>query len=156
MRHRFLLLLGLLAAAAWLYWPAPTPKLDDELSADAGVKLHNRVWAQRMPKSERDLVQYVIFARKRGMQLGSAQVASRWRSRADGFRWKARKGQIDLEFPQEQQKLRVSARTWRCKGKAPKPFTVCLELKRATARPPTTAWPAGSSATTEPCRPTSS
>ena len=35
---------------------------------------------------------------------------------------------LELGFPQENQRLRVTARTWRCKGEAPRPFELCLTL----------------------------
>lgn len=39
-----------------------------------------------------------------------------------------------MEFPQDGRKATFTTRIWSCKGEAPKPFDLCLELRKDGAK----------------------
>lgn len=127
-RTRTLLVAGgfaTMGAALWL-WLGPD-SAEDAPPEDAKL-LVNRVWAERIPADERDMVGYLVPIRVGGRALGMADHSSRWRSRSEFFTFALDGTRLELVFPQERSKVVVKARTWTCPGEAPKGFDLCLEL----------------------------
>ncbi|MBI5496085.1 MAG: hypothetical protein HY904_13765 [Deltaproteobacteria bacterium] len=93
--------------------------------------MKNRLWVERMPRHERDLVLHAVALDMDDTRFGAAVVASRWRSVLEGFEWESDDITLKLSFPQDRKKLAVGYRAWKCSGKAPEPFELCLELSKA-------------------------
>jgi hypothetical protein len=116
--------LGSLAAtgAWWL-------RAGAELSADDPKLLANRVWAERSPQSERDLVLYFVPLQLGSKRSGVIQRASRYAYGGEVFAWQRDESVLVLEMSQRKQTFRIPARTWACgANEAPKGFDLCLEL----------------------------
>jgi hypothetical protein len=92
-------------------------------------RLINQVWIERVPRDERDMFFHLIMVEHDDQRIGVAGRSSRWRSHFDLFRWNARGDVVSAQFPQDNRRLSMKARTWACEGQAPKPFELCLELK---------------------------
>ncbi|MEQ1507963.1 MAG: hypothetical protein ABMB14_37390, partial [Myxococcota bacterium] len=85
------------------------------------------VWAQRMPRDDRDLVEYFIPIEVGSKRVGTAQRSSRYAFGGEVFNWKRDGAKVVLELPQRQKSITAGARTWAC-ADAPKGFDLCLEL----------------------------
>ncbi len=119
-----LLLATSLVCASYFMWPAP----DDGASEVASSEhLINQVWINRIPKSKRDMIRIFVAAEKKKNKYGAVQAASRWRFFSDTFLYTKQGNKLVLKFPQENKKVAVDAKTWKCNVK---PFDLCLELKR--------------------------
>lgn len=90
--------------------------------------LANQIWLERLPANPRDMVWHFVAIDHDGRRVGSLGRASRWRLFSDGFVWAAEGHQLRGRFPQDDCHLNLQVRTWKCGGKAPKPFDLCLEL----------------------------
>jgi hypothetical protein len=111
------------AVAAWQLGPR-------FLQKRAGTeRLVNQLWIERLPRDERDLVNFQFLLEKDDNRQGSLGRSSRWRSQTEGFLWKLEGNVLQARFPQERRQGRVRVRTWSCAGEAPRPFDWCLELK---------------------------
>lgn len=95
-------------------------------------RLSNQVWIDHAPRDERDLVRHLVLVERANRRLGVTGQASRWRLRQDLLVWNVEGDQLRVLLPQEGQRVTAQARTWRCEGQAPKPFELCLELKRGS------------------------
>jgi hypothetical protein len=89
--------------------------------------LANRVWAERAPRDDRDLVLYFVPVQVGSKRVGVFERNSRYAMAAELFRWSRDGGTLKLELPQRQQTAKLGVRTWACKD-APKGFDLCLEL----------------------------
>lgn len=110
------LVLGAMALGLWINDRDPAP--------DTRYLL-NRLWVERVPKTERDQVHYFV-AIEESERVGTVALASQWRVHADNFRFKLKGKQLDLDFPQERKLASFQAKTEKCS--APQPFTLCLDL----------------------------
>ncbi len=118
------LTLGAVAVSGFTAYTLLTP--DDEA---AGTKnLVNQVWIERMPQNHQDMVAHLVILDKEGEQFGVIGRSSAWRHFLEVFGWRLENDRLKLFFPQERVRADVKARTWRCKGDAPEPFDLCLEL----------------------------
>jgi hypothetical protein len=115
--------LGLGAIAAW--------QLGDHFFGQrtAPEKLINQLWLERMPAGPRDMVWHILALEQNGRRVGALGRASRWRVASDGFIWSRHGDQFRFHTPQNGCRSQVKARTWKCAGKAPRPFDLCLELE---------------------------
>jgi hypothetical protein len=87
--------------------------------------MFDRVWVDRLPKSETDAIQ--IFAAVRSEAVGLFDARSAWKGQWELFRWEARgDGQLELLYPQSASKQRASYRAWKCNEQ--RDFDFCLEL----------------------------
>jgi hypothetical protein len=96
----------------------------------AAGKLANQLWIERLPRDARDLVFYTVALDHEGRRVGAAGRASQWRLHSDNFVWRLEGDRVRTRFPQDDQRLDFRVRSWACEGQAPKPFELCLELKR--------------------------
>lgn len=92
--------------------------------------LLNRVWADRVPKSRRDVVLHFALATKAKRNLGFVARHSLWRMYIDVVRFEVDERAVTVVSPQEQTRTRFTYRTRKCKGEAPKGFDLCLDLSR--------------------------
>lgn len=115
------LLVGAALAARVLFSTTQDNKDDPKLFA-------NRIWTDRSPKDDRDLVLYFVPIEIGSKRSGVVQRASRYAFGGEVFRWSRDKSQLTLELPQQNRKTKLSLRTWSCSNEAPKGFDLCLEL----------------------------
>lgn len=94
------------------------------------VDLTNRVWRNKAPKDARDLTFHLVLFDKAKIRTGAMAHLSEWRMYIDRVRFGVDGNTLTIESPQDQTKTKYKVRTWPCKGEAPKPFDLCLELKR--------------------------
>lgn len=115
----------LLGIGGMLLWQAAGYVIDRR----SGPNVINQVWIERMPRGERDLIAHLIAIEHDGHRVGSLGRASRWRVASDGFVWENQGDRVAARFPQNDCRLSVQVRAWKCAGQAPAPFDLCLELK---------------------------
>ncbi len=96
--------------------------------AQATDKLVNQVWIDHMPADHRDMVTHLVVLDHREGKFGAIGQSSTWRHSFEVFKWKLSGNQLDVYFPQESVRGRVTVKTWRCEGDAPEPFELCLQL----------------------------
>lgn len=115
------LTVAFLAGVAWLTLPSRPPQ---------PTHLVDRVWIDHLPKSPTDLVSHLVVLKERQGHVGGALGrSSEWRIGLDLFSRKLGAESMEMYFPQRNERVRVGVRTWKCKGEAPEPFELCLELK---------------------------
>jgi len=114
-----------LAVATW-FIKDPGPDSTSEI--EASEHLTNRVWINKMPKGHRDTVRSLAFVEKKKKKaFGVVQAASRWRLFREAFLFSKQGNKVVLKFPQENKKVTLDAKTFKCNVK---PFDLCLELKQ--------------------------
>ena len=113
-----------LGVAAW--------QAGDVLQGESAETKHlvNRLWIERKPADPRDMVgKFVVLRSDRG-RVGVVGRSSVWRHFFDVFKWAQEDERLTLVFPQARVRADFQVRTWACAGEAPKPFDLCLELRR--------------------------
>ena len=113
-----------LCIGAWMLWHRLFH--DDE----AAKRLVNQLWIERMPRDERDLIHGGVLVDHDGNRVGVVGRGSRWRIHQEIFVWRLDGDKLRTRFPQEGTHYDLQVKTWECEGKAPKPFQLCLELRR--------------------------
>src|SRR5438552_1342105 len=102
----------------------------DEAAPDQQWALvQNRFYIERMPKNERDVVKDVAFIKDEDHgNVGIRVSGSRFRLFLDVLTWKRDGNRLESTILQTNDKVRGTFRAWKCKGEAPAPFELCLEL----------------------------
>ena len=114
-----------IAAVGWLSCPSAP---DDGIAADAR-HLENRLWVDRMPDDDRDIIGKLAFVQSvQHGPFGVVEQGSVWRHVTEVFQWKRHGGEVHLVFPQDGVEGVLAVRTWDCEGDAPEPFELCLAL----------------------------
>lgn len=121
---------ALITAAVWGLgdWGAGERGDVDMTRPSTETLLANRPWLDHMPKNSRDMVSQLIFVDKDKKKLGAAMRASRWRQFAEIYQWKPTKNGVVIHLQQNDRRLWLQATVRECKGKAPKPFDLCLDI----------------------------
>lgn len=88
----------------------------------------NQVWIDHVPQDDRDMIAHMVLIDHRQGQFGAIGRSSQWRHMIDVFRWQLDRGTLRVFFPQDRVRGEVGVRTWECKGEAPAPFELCMEL----------------------------
>ncbi|NJK32816.1 MAG: hypothetical protein HC927_10630 [Deltaproteobacteria bacterium] len=122
-----LVALTLAVACGFGAWKLAGALLGDD-EAQGTDHLVNQVWLERMPENDRDMIGHLLVMKHPQGRFGAAGKSSSWRHFVEVFRWNLRGDQLEVYFPQEQVKGRVTVRTWECEGQAPEPFELCLEI----------------------------
>lgn len=106
------------------------------LSDDAQRTEHavNQLWIDHAPRDDRDIFMHMIILDHPQGQYGVIGQSSQWRHAIEVFRWELMGDKLRLYFPQERARGEVTIRTWECKGEAPAPFELCMELTNANGR----------------------
>lgn len=94
-----------------------------------GAELVNRLWVDKKAANARDLTFHLMLVEKAKQRVGAAAHTSAWRFHVDRLRFSLDGAKLTLESPQDGTKATFKTRTFPCKGKAPAPFDLCLELK---------------------------
>ena len=95
-----------------------------------GSLLENRLWTNQIPKGPRDLTLQLGLVSRSGRNLGAVGQSSAWRLHLDRLRWSTKGNKLTLEFPQDQTKVTVQYKVYKCQKESPKPFDLCLDLVR--------------------------
>jgi hypothetical protein len=112
---------ALLAGRAVIGWLSP--------SRGPAPKVENQLWVERQPRNDRDLVHHLILVEDKEKRIGVTGRGSRWRLEIDRVRWRRdERGRLEITFPQAGHHIHFDTRSWECKGEAPAPFELCLEL----------------------------
>lgn len=120
-------LIGLMGAL--LVWMLDIGSCGPAKKPGDGV-LVNRVWADRVPRNQRDMVLNLALIAKAKRRVGAVVRHSSWRLVADLLRFDADARTLTITSLQDQTSVRFGYRTWRCKNEAPKGYDLCLELTR--------------------------
>ena len=123
-----LLSLAVAGSAVWGAWHLGHGLFGDDASAQGTEWLVNHMWVERLPSNERDMVGHLALIEHPGTRIGIAGRSSQWRLFFELFKWGLEGDRLSLYFPQEEVKGQVAVKTWRCKGEAPAPFELCLEV----------------------------
>lgn len=117
-----LLALGCASALAWMVLPQRPPPVTEHLV--------DRLWIDHLPASETDLVTHLIVLKHPAEEVGGvAGRSSQWRVHLELFRYRLRGDRLEMRFPQTNDHVRATVRTWKCKGEVKEPFELCLQLK---------------------------
>lgn len=121
---------ALASSAAW--W------LGSDEPRDASAELlPHRLWVDRMPTSERDIIEKLVIVQSIDHgSYGVSESSSVWRHRTEVFKWTLEGRRLRMIFPQDGARTSARVRTWDCEGEAPEGFELCLELrgKKRTVR----------------------
>lgn len=116
------------AGTAYGAWKVASALFGDD--AVDSVRLANQVWLDRMPRDDRDMVVNLILVERDQRRVGAVARASRWRAQVEGLLWAREGNRVRMHFPQDHKRAVFAARAWNCAGEAPRPFELCLELRR--------------------------
>lgn len=121
--------LAAVGACAFGAWTLGACVFGDQEAAGA-EHLANHVWLERLPTDERDMITHLLAIDSRDGRFGLVGRSSTWRHVIEVFKWHRENDRLTLLFPQERTRATFNVRTWECKGEAPAPFELCLELAR--------------------------
>ncbi len=121
--------LAAVGACAFGAWTLGSCVFGDHETAGA-EHLANHVWLERLPTDERDMITHLLAIDSRDGRFGLVGRSSTWRHVIEVFKWHREADRLTLFFPQERHRAAFKVRTWECKGEAPAPFELCLELTR--------------------------
>jgi hypothetical protein len=118
-------MISLVAAAAWTWWERGSRDRDERVS------VANRVWIERMPANDRDAIDTLLLIDDDDADLavGLFQRSSVWQGSFEIFTFEREGDQLDLHFPQTGQDETVRARARRCNERG---MDYCLELTGAS------------------------
>ncbi|MCB9649120.1 MAG: hypothetical protein H6730_21320 [Deltaproteobacteria bacterium] len=134
MRPARVTLLILVAATALILGYAGYRTSAPELARKPDVKITNRVWVNKVPKNDRDVVTYFVLLDRMKQRVGALAHVSAWRLYADRLRFRLDGSTLVLESPQEQATTKFKVRTWACPKEAPKPYDLCMELSQGSRK----------------------
>ena len=101
-----------------------------DCASTSGVEhLSNQVWIERLPQNDRDQIHHLVLLEQGRDRFGAFGKSSQWRHFLEIFAWHREHNRVTLNLPQDRVRLDLEARVWSCKGDAPQPFELCLELK---------------------------
>lgn len=92
----------------------------------------NRVWLERLPKNQRDIVGHFVMIDHEGRRFGATGRSSRWRHDVEVFKWALEEDRLVQVFPQTRAKVKSKVEAGRCD--APRPFDMCLELTSSAGK----------------------
>lgn len=96
--------------------------------------LVNRLWIERLPVHERDLIAHFMLVDRDRVRVGAVGRSSAWRMNIDLAMWTLEGNKLAMQFPQSEKTTQFSVRTWEC-NEGPDGFDLCLELAHPKAHP---------------------
>jgi hypothetical protein len=117
-------LVAFVALGTW--WSTSSAQADDpRLFA-------NRMWVERTPNDDRDLVLRIVAVDVAGRKAGLVNRSSKYAFAGEVFGWSLdgdpQKPVLVLNLPQQKAVARLQMRSWACGNEAPSGFDLCLEL----------------------------
>ena len=132
------ILLGLAVAGAGILGASALQRAVSDDDSDAASAKHavNRVWIERLPADQRDMIGHFILVDHKQGRVGGIGKSSQWRHFIELFQWGLEGNRLSIFLPQDRVKAQVSVKTWKCAGEAPDPFELCMEISngRKTAK----------------------
>lgn len=122
--------LAIAATCAFAAWKVAGTFCCGDAEATSARHLQNRVWIERLPRDDRDIITHLVLLDTDDGRFGAAGRSSAWRHIIEVFRWFREDTRLTLDFPQERVRAEFEVRTWECDDEAPPPFELCLELTR--------------------------
>jgi hypothetical protein len=119
-----LILLGTAAVSVWS-WTRSAEPVDAEPTAHQ--LLADRIWVDRVPRSETDTFQVLVMISEQA--VGVFQATSAWRGSYEAFRYEAHGPELRLLYPQTGDREKVRAKAKRCSQDG---MDFCLELDGAS------------------------
>ena len=110
-----LVVVGVLALARWKMGPR------------GGVSVFDRIWIDRLPGKPEDTGHAFVAVTKQPM--GVFQSASQYKGSFEIFSYKASGDELQIVYPQTDEKEKVTVRAWKCKERD---MDYCLELSGST------------------------
>ena len=121
--------LGLAAATAWGAWTVGSKLLGDDAETEGTRFVVNQVWLERLPTNDRDMIGHLALIKHPEGRVGIAGRSSNWRHFIEAYLWKLKGNSLELFFPQDEVHGKVEVKTYDCKGSAPAPFEICMDIK---------------------------
>lgn len=115
-----LLALALISGTAYGAWNVFGGDGDDD-----PVTAVDRLWIERLPRSERDTIN--VFVSISDDSIGVFQAGSRWRGAYELFQFEAHGDQLQIVYPQTGERERVTAKVSECKERGMMDY--CLDLE---------------------------
>jgi hypothetical protein len=119
--------LALIGAGVYGMWTMGQGLLGDDEAAGTRHVV-NQVWLERAPQGPRDIIGHLVLLDLPDGRIGGAGKSSQWRHVIELFQWGLEGNRLAAFFPQDRVKVQVDVRSWSCKGEAPEPFELCLEI----------------------------
>lgn len=118
MKKRWVMTVAALGALGWAAhgWFGS----DDEVTVD------HRIWIERMPETQRDIVGHWVLIERGGRRFGIDGRASSWRQESEVFFWALEEDRLTQVFPQTETRRKATVRAYTCE--APEPFELCLDI----------------------------
>jgi hypothetical protein len=92
--------------------------------------VQNHIYIDHLPKNERDMVKHIAFVdHEEYGKFGVRGQGSRFRFFNDVLKWQRNGNRIVSKVLQTGDDVKATFRAWKCKGDAPRPLDLCLELK---------------------------
>ncbi|MEZ4444622.1 MAG: hypothetical protein R3B72_36445 [Polyangiaceae bacterium] len=126
-----------MAKSRWMWWLLPALAVGGWLwGRDRGVegdRVENQLWLAALPKSDRDMVDHLVLIDHERGRFGVGGRSSTWRHEVEIFKWAREQDQLMRLYPQTRKLVKGKVRAWSCKGDAPRPFDLCLEIAEGGA-----------------------
>lgn len=124
------ILLGLAVAGAGIFGATALQRAVSDDDSDAASAKHavNRVWIERLPTDQRDMINHFILVDHKQGRVGGIGKSSQWRHFIELFQWGLEGNRLSIFLPQDRVKAQLSVKTWKCAGEAPDPFELCMEI----------------------------
>lgn len=120
---------GLAAVALAVATVVATLSDETALEAETTAYLTDRLWIERMPDGDTDMVGKLAVVRSIDHgRFGVTELGSVWRHHSEVFRWRLEGDVLHTAWPQDGEYLGLRVRTRECEGQAPEPFELCLDL----------------------------
>ena len=127
-RTKFLVL-GLAAATIYGTWSLASSLMGDDPETDSTRYAVNHVWLERLPDNQRDMIAHLALVEHPQGKVGIAGRSSNWRHFIEAYLWKLEGQRLSLYFPQDEVRAHVTLKTYDCKGEAPHPFEICMDIQ---------------------------
>lgn len=121
-----LLVLALISGTAYGAWNV-LGSSGEERAASSDLKPTDRLWLDRLPRTERDTIN--VFVTITDERLGVFQAGSRWRAAYELFHFEAQGDQLEIVYPQTSERERVTAKVTACDENG---MDYCMDVVGAT------------------------
>jgi hypothetical protein len=123
------ILLGLAVAGVGIVGATALQRaFSDDAEAEGAKHAVNRVWIERLPNDQRDMISHFVLVDHQRGRIGGIGKSSQWRHFVELFQWGLEGERLSIFLPQDRVKAQLTVKTWGCAGEAPDPFELCMEI----------------------------
>ena len=119
-KPRVLVILGLVVVGGLVF-------VICRMGGDGDVSVFDRIWIDQLPSKPKDTGNAFVAVTKQ--PIGVFQSASQYKGNFEIFSYKASGDELQVVYPQTDEKEKVTVRAWKCKERD---MDYCLELSGAT------------------------